>query len=730
VREFCADGWAGAYICDHSRAQDKRALLETNRQRVLDLKKQNQQNKQEIQQYIGQVREEEARERYLAKKELEEKEAYRQYQQDVAVESMRAFINRQKQSKEQTKSKLKGELRAIMHSQSVFESSLRNTEAYMERMVEPRLESKKRRIDSYVKGVLPIDNFNTGKTYTDALKLTSAIYFSPCESGTLLPQIKKKVGALTRTTVGPADGKRQIKAYQVISTLQDAYIKYQRWRGENGVKGDDLVAVLRRFKLEAQQPQMKRLIGEFGIEEHDALELDDFVEIGVAIFTILAPDVLVVESNGRRRSKSAEPLNFGKKSVAELHELERLCVSALGHTADISFTKSASIKGDLALHLAGSVKSRKAREREMLMLAQEALEIKKLRETRGLASPTGVKASHTDASTKASVQGKETPDRKPLGGSNLGEGHGGQAGLQTTQQPAVASSDLFAPNHGFLGPSPAPAAPDKAEAQQQQKPSASSFVSKKGPFSFQRPGGGATASKPLVPVPDVSVPISSLGMHSITNFAAGTSQSQGDAVHGALKSVHATETAPSLPTGNPMNRSPSRGLAGQFITGGTLSRPMTQQGSRPSSRQTPFREDEPIPTEVLDSQTQAGTTVGFKFKMPAGRKNVGDLQHEHVSSFLPQLKEGLMPLPVQPTAPPVPAQPAAPPVDTTGMSRVQRMKLLQQQNAVAAGAQDAAGAHAATGAASAALPEPPPPQEVPISEPSVFPRRPLGNRPF
>ena len=702
---------------DRLRAQDKRALLETNRQRVLDLKKQNQQNKQEIQQYIGQVREVEARERYLAKKELEEREAYRQYQQDVAVESMRAFINRQKKSKEQTKSKLKGELRAIMHSQSVFESSLRNTEAHMEKMVEPRLETKKRRIDSYVKGILPIDNFNTGKMYTDALKLTSAIYFSPCESGTLLPQIKKKVGALTRTTVGPADGKRQIKTHQVISTLQDAYIKYQRWRGQDGVKGDDLVAVLRRFKLEAQQPQMKRLIGEFGIEEHDALELDDFVEIGVAIFTILAPEVLAVdtvESSGRRRSKSAEPLNFGKKSVADLHELERLCVSALGHTADISFTKTASIKGDLALHLAGSVKSRKAREREMLMLAQEALEIKKLRETRGLASPTGVKASHTDASTKTSVPGKETPARKPLGGSSLGEGHGGQAGLQTTQQPAVASSDLFAPNHGFLGPSPAPAAPDKAEAQQKQKPSASSFVSKKGPFSFQRPGGGAAASKLLVPVPDVS--ISSLGMNNITNFDAGTSQSQGDAVHGALKSVHATETAPSLPAGNPMNRSPSRGLAGQFITGGTLSRPMTQQGSRPSSRQTPFREDEPIPTEVLDGQTQAGTTVGFKFKMPTGRKKVGDLEHEHVSSFLPQLKEGLMPLPVQPTppmpAPPMPAQPepAAPPVDTTGMSRVQRMKLLQQQNA--------------------ALPEDPTPQEVPISEPSVFPRRPRGNRPF
>lgn len=718
VRELCADGWASACICDHLRAQDKRALLETNRQRVLDLKKQQQQNKQEIQQYVGQVREEEARERYLEKKELEEREAYRKYQQDVAVESMRAFINRQKQSKEQTKSKLKGELRAIMHSQSVFESSLRNTEAYIEKMVEPRLESKKRRIDSYVKGVLPIDNFNTGKTYTDALKLTSAIYFSPCESGTLLPQIKKKVGALTRTTVGPADGKRQIKAYQVISTLQDAYIKYQRWRGENGVKGDDLVAVLRRFKLEAQQPQMKRLIGEFGIEEHDALELDDFVEIGVAIFTILAPDVLVVESDGRRRSKSAEPLNFGKKSLADVHELERLCVSALGHTADISFTKSASIKGDLALHLAGSVKSRKAREREMLMLAQEALEIKKLRETRGLNSPTGVKASHTDASTKTSVQGKETPARKSLGGSNLGEGHDGQAELQTTQQPAVASSDLFAPSHGFLGPSPVPAAPDKAEAQQQQKPSASSFVSKKGPFSFQRPGGGAAASKPLVPVPDVSVSISNLGMHSITqNSAAGTSQSQGDAVHGVLKSVHATETAPSLPAGNPMHRSPSRGLAGQFTTGGTLSRPMTQQGSRPGSRQTPYREDEPIATEVLDSQTQAGTTVGFKFKMPAERKNVGDLEHEHVSSFLPQLKEGLIPLPVQPTANP------APPVDTTGMSRVQRMKLLQQQNAVAAGA------HAATGLPET-FPEPPPPQEVPISEPSVFPRRPRGNRPF
>ena len=707
-------------ICDYFRAQEKQLLLETNRQRVVDLKKQNEQNKQEIQQYIQQVREDEARERYLAKREQEEREAYRQYQQDMAVESMRAFITRQKQSKEQTMNKVKGDLRAMMHSQSVFENSLRNTEACMEKLIAPRLETKKRRIDSYVKSVLPIDSTNTGKAYTDALKLTSAIYFSPCESGSLLPQTKKKVGALTKTTVGPNNGKRQIRAYQVISTLQDSYLKYQRWRGEDGVKGDDLVAVLRRFKLEAPKLQMQRLIGEFGIQEDDKLELDDFVETGVAIFTILAPDVLVVESSGRRRPKSAEPLNFGKQIAADLNTIARSCASALGHTADISFTKSASLKGELALHLAGSVKSRKAREREMHMLAQEALEIKRLREARGLASPMEAKASNANASACAKASG------------------------QDMTRAAVASSDLSAPSHGFLGPSPAPVqepgtelssklASGKTEAQQNQ--SASSFVSKKGPFSFQRPGA---ASKPLVPAPgpDLSGPTVSLGKGNITDPQADPSHSRGDTVNGAFKSIRATDTVPSLAmTGNPMDRSLSRGSAGRPLTGGATSRPMTQQGSRPSSRQTPFREDEPIPTETLDSDNR-GTTVGFKFKMPAGQRHVGGLQHEQVSSSLPQVKEGLKPLPTQ--SPAIPAgQPA--PVDTTGMSRVQRMKLLQQQNAATAGSQGATGASAHAGPTPAASAAPAEGlgrsaqesvQEVPVAEPSVFPRRPRGNRPF
>ena len=111
--------------------QEKETTLESNRQRVIDIKKQSEQSKQGIQEYIQLKREEEAKTRFFERKELEEKEAYRQYQQEVAVSSMRAFINRQKESKKEFLAKSKDDIRSMMHSHAVFEDSLRKNEIHM-----------------------------------------------------------------------------------------------------------------------------------------------------------------------------------------------------------------------------------------------------------------------------------------------------------------------------------------------------------------------------------------------------------------------------------------------------------------------------------------------------------------------------------------------------------------------------------------------------------------------
>ena len=103
----------------------KPAMLQSNRQRVQDIKKQNEQNKPDSQEYIHAVREDEARERYQANNQLEEKDAYRQSQQEIAVSSMRTFIDRQKRSKENFLAKNRDGLRTILHAQDVFENSLR-----------------------------------------------------------------------------------------------------------------------------------------------------------------------------------------------------------------------------------------------------------------------------------------------------------------------------------------------------------------------------------------------------------------------------------------------------------------------------------------------------------------------------------------------------------------------------------------------------------------------------
>ena len=619
--------------------QSKQALLESNRQRVLDVKRQSEQNKQELADFIQLQREEESKARYLEKKEQEEKEAYRQYQQEVAVASMRAFISRQRDSKNESLSKVKDDLRAMKHAHQVFEGSLRKNEAHMEKLAAPRAESKKRRLDSYVKDV-PIDNFQTGKAYTDALKLTSAIYFSPCDTGSLLPQTKKQVGALTKTTIGPSNGKRQIKASQVISTLQEAYWKFQRWRPD-GVSSTDLVSTLRRFKLGAPAAQLERLVAEFGIESADSLEVNDFVETGVAIFTIVAPDVLVMGAEGHRRSKSAEPLH-GKKA---LMDLERSCVSSLGSNSGISFVKSAAIKDDLTLHLAGSLKSRKAREREMAMLAQEALEIKKVREARkAQAAPS---SSAQQGSNPASLA-QEAPRSGALSVGNTGGDNTGPP-ISTEPRILVALSESPAPSGGFMGPSPAPGLPSHAGGQEQEQTSASlpahtefgSAAIKKGPFAFKKAGAGSAAS-------------------SLSTFSSAKRQ-------GALQEE---------PTATNLARPAT----------GSTSRPVTR-GSRPSSRQTPIPA-EPIPAEMIPTET------------------------------LQAVKEGLMPLTTSGPTPPA--------VDIAGMSRVQRMKYLREQQQIA----DAATASTADGGGAPATDDTQA-VPVPIAEPSMFPRnKTRGNRPF
>ena len=656
--------------------QQKQALLESNRQRVIDVKKQTEQSKIEIQLYIKKHREEEERQRKHEKKEQEEREAYRQYQQEVAISSMRAFINRGKESKNATLAKSKEDLRAMKHSQEVFENSLRSNQKYMDKKTSHREDAKKRRLGAYVKDVLPIDSTQTGKAYTDALKLTSAIYFSPCDSGTLLPQTKKKVNSLTQTTYGPSNGKRQVKAHQVIATLQDAYNKFQRWRPE-GVKSADLLAALNRFRLGAPQNQMERLAREFGIDPVDVLEMDDFVETGVAMFAIVAPDVLVMDVDGRRRSKSAEPMNYGQQSLVHL---ERTCVSALGVKDDICFTRSTSIQDDLATHLSASVKSQKAREREMLLLAQEALEIKKLRET-----------------------------------NSKGEG---TKSLQKNVQKNIDSSDSPTPVNSFMEPSPAPGQYPGAELQvingssttQPAGPlgnltgistSEVKHSASKSPFSFNK-RVGASDSTPLStalpgnstdeagglkegtgkgesditesvaePTP-VDVPMSRVQRMKLLKQQNAASSSQ---VH------NTTESGPG--SGSPLPPRPvSRASALQCRpnTGGSSS-------SRPGSRQTPFREGDVVPTEVLDHQ-DTSNSIGIRSTNPP---NVQD------------------------------------PIATSGMSRVQRLKMLQQQNNDHAAGQESALAGMQVESGKSVQ------QPVPVSEPSQFPGRRRDtnrNRPF
>lgn len=719
-------------------------MLESNRQRVLDIKKQSEQTKHDIQEFIQMKRKEEANARYFEKKEIEERDAYRQYQQEVAIEGMRSYIKRQKESKNNSLESSKDGIRAIMHAQAVFEDSLRKNENHMDKMVVPRAETKKQRIDSYVKDVLPIDSGQTGKSYTDALKLTAAIYFSPCESGTLLPQTKKKVSNLTQTSFGFVDGKRQLKADQVISTLKESYSKFKRWRPE-GVKSADLVAILRRFNLGAPRRQMERLASEFGIDESDSLEIDDFVEIGLAIFTVVAPDVLVMDKDGQRRSKSAEPLNFGKKSLGVL---ERSCISALGMDTDkISFTKSQTIKDDLTLHLLGAVKSRKAREREMHMLAQEALEIKRLRENRPTRNAEGSTEDPPSAEIRTAIDNQEKPAQKLHGRVNLSK-------KNTLGKVDVATSNSQVPN-AIMGPLPALGQVTNAKEEAAASSNSSlgtadphlnltpSVTSKKGPFSFNKPAG--SVSKPSALSSQVLTPGGELTQtpcpetQGVINGRIKIGADSSTAKSGLMNIESSLQGVNSSTTGQtPATFFPSTSVSfavesaprpvSRPMTGPSLDRPLTRQGSRqgsrPSSRQTEFREDDVLPTEVLS----ASTTVGFKFKMPGARSKVESLG-------LGSVTEGLQPLPIPVVPLTGPASSDQAPADTSGMSRVQRMKLLQQNSAMAAAQASTSNSHpndSTVDQTQLATSNNDSVQPVPVGEASQFPRRQRGNtnRPF
>ena len=627
----------------------KQSLLESNRQKVAEIKMQAEQTKLEIQTYIQQHREEEAKMRRWEKRELEQKEAYRQFQQEVAISSLKSFMNRSKEAKAESAAKVKSELRAIKHAEEVFVNSLRSNRRYMDKKVAMRQGAKKQRVAGFVQTVVPLDDVETGKAYTDSLKLTSALYFSDPQGGSLLPQTRRKVHALSATTLGPkAAGKRQMKASTIIAALQDAFLKFRRWRPE-GVKSVDLAAKLSQFRLGAPQSRIEGLIKEFGIQYEDTLELDDFVETGVAVFTIIAPDVLVVDA--QRRSKSAEPIDVGKKG---LEHLERTCMSSLGNNVDISFTKNDNITDDLVRHLSSAVKSQKAREREMMMLAQEALEIKKLRDNRARVRQ-GDGSSLTAQVVAPSSQGN------PL--------VRGKKTLRAVHQPNVLSTESPAPVDSFMMPSPeleghvsaiakgagqvlvdgdSPAAQDttasaivitgdqREVAVPQDAPQVSTSV----------PGAPAA---PAVQAAQVALDVSK--MSRVERMRLLKQQQQTSAAQEGPNQISSS-----------LSRPGSRGVGGD-------ERPKTSgSSSRPSSRQTPYREGDVIPTQNLEPQpvTQAqGLKSSVLSEANTSSGTLGEVKEESKSAMAPFAS-----------------------VDVSKMSRVERMKYMkeqQQQNAAAQG---------------------------------------------
>ena len=628
----------------------KQSLLESNRQKVAEIKMQAEQTKLEIQTYIQQHREEEAKMRRWEKRELEQKEAYRQFQQEVAISSLKSFMNRSKEAKAESAAKVKSELRAIKHAEEVFANSLRSNRRYMDKKVAMRQGAKKQRVASFVQTVVPLDDVETGKSYTDSLKLTSALYFSDPQGGSLLPQTRRKVHALSATTLGPkATGKRQMKASTIIAALQDAFLKFRRWRPE-GVKSVDLAAKLCQFRLGAPQSRIEGLIKEFGIQYEDTLELDDFVETGVAVFTIIAPDVLIVDA--QRRSKSAEPIDVGKKG---LEHLERTCMSSLGNNVDISFTKNDNITDDLVLHLSSAVKSQKAREREMMMLAQEALEIKKLRDNRArvpLDDGSSLTAQVVAPSSKGNplVRGKKT--------------------LRAVHQPNVLCTESPAPVDSFMMPSPAleghlsatakgagqvlvdgdsPAAKDTTA-------SAILITGDQGEGTVPPDARQASTAVPIAPeapeAPAAQVALDVSKMSRVERMRLLKQQQQ--------QTSAAQEGLPQ--TLSSLSRPGSRGV-------GCDERPKTSgSSSRPSSRQTPYREGDVIPTQNLEPQPliQAqGLRSSVLSEANTSSGTLGEVKTESKSAMAPFAS-----------------------VDVSKMSRVERMKYMkeqQQQNAAAQG---------------------------------------------
>lgn len=740
--------------------QAQRERIERNRRRA-------EQKRKELQEFIQMKKEEEQRQIFEEEKEKMSREVLRSVQQESAYQSMEEYVFKKRALQAKAAQRQKQEWSQIRNAHNQFEDSLRQCDERVLSMKKPRAEKRSNKSDGYSKQLPPRHPSAEirGASFADSVQFSVSAYCSPSNDGSIHPTARKRVKEMLNR---PEHKTRTFTPHEAIVSLQQAFVRFDKWRSGQ-VVSSDLCSALQRMGVDVGREYMERIVTEFGVEEADILSEEDFVEVGLSVISVAAPYQLAHDKAGPR-SKSAEPKR-GHSPAGLLPELnpgerERLTMSAMDmRKEDLDFPEQG-----LKAHLTHAVKGQRARERELALLREEALQIQTLRQKTANRQQTAKTAATPSPAPDTECAAKDAgrtaqSEAAPVGGAERAPGGEAGEGMEKEEEKepvqAVATWGAEEAAPAFGGPSAAkPSASSTSSAS--SKPLAAK-PSKNNPFAFRKAGGAAAPAPAAPAATQPPAPSSATDPAKADEVGAAPAAlaprvSAGGAAGRASTAAHPAPGAAQVEVGlggaGESRRRSSGGGQQRAVTPSQQQRaptpgprPLTRQdSSRPSSRQTPFHGD--LETETLDKTSappaaepapessgydplgSAAAPAGgraskpFKFKMPGGAAP---------GRRAPPDEEAAQPRPAGaaggPGLPPRHAAPS-PAAHAPPQSEPPLPDLADPSGSGSAQAPES-GVGGAAGSSGEAPKAGTPPGEVPLASRPVLPARPKGrNRPF
>eukprot|EP00960_Hanusia_phi_P004072 119069-Hanusia_phi.AAC.3 len=346
------------------KVQEKEAEIEKFRKNIQETKEKSVKQRSELFELIATKKEEAEFASASLQEETQNREAFRSFQQNVAVKHMENFLRKREKGRLQQKKEFRKALHTIQMVDKEIEKAVqRNKQANTDNRTR-RKQDQSRKVKKIHERMGTAESSQTSKH----LQMSLNSYFNSSVKEVVFPEIN--------STSSSDDGNLSLPEY-----LQKSYSKLLSG-GSKGIKARDLFESLLNFDKTVSKENLKSLVIDLSDGFWRLLDEEGFVAVGVRVMKII-----------KKENKG------GSRQVQELSSLQN-------PKEDFKFPKH-----ELEVHLQETCESEEGQAKELERLAWEASEIKRTRRKKRV-------EPNVQVSDRSSVREAEEP--KPV--SEMGFG--------------------------------------------------------------------------------------------------------------------------------------------------------------------------------------------------------------------------------------------------------------------------------------------------------------------